>query len=82
MNTAPIGRSKPSNAKESTPPPKPPSRAEAQLSADIANGWISSALWEIERRIDSLPRPSPAVVVIGHLRLLRMGVSDFAKVRC
>jgi hypothetical protein len=35
-----------------------PDDAQSQIAKDNANGWISSALWEIERNISKLPSPA------------------------
>jgi ParB-like nuclease domain len=58
MRTGNIGRS-PSPPTEEPEPPLPPA-AMAQHNADLANGFISSAMQEIERQIAALPSPEEA----------------------
>lgn len=41
--------------------PAPVSPRASQIEQDNANGFLSSALWEIERQIDGLPSPREAV---------------------
>jgi hypothetical protein len=56
QKTGNIGRKRgqPAEDKEPEPPLSP------QMVKDNENGWISSALWEIERQIGSLPAPKEA----------------------
>lgn len=56
QNTANIGKSR-TSGDEQPPPPRP---LPPQIVRDNENGWISSALWEIERQIDKLPPPDEA----------------------
>ena len=44
---------------EPSPTPSVP-EPSPQVAQDNDNGWISTVLWEIERRIDSLPAPQEA----------------------
>jgi len=65
MNTAKVGKARGRQGSLEPDAPDPPLAAPSpsvapSIARDNENGWISSALWEIERQIDALPPPEQA----------------------
>jgi hypothetical protein len=65
QNTANIG-SKPKAEQAAPSDPQPLSPAMEQHQRDMANGFISSALWQVQRSLAELPTPEEAAARFPH----------------